>query len=114
MGQRLGVYRVLSCLVVATPVSIAAAQSASPPPQPPAPAQTAPAPSPAVSPAAAAAAAPAPGSEPGALDKFDLVEALKGRESLSSKDAADRAAKTAPGVAKAEAAALRAATAAEQ
>lgn len=114
MGQRLGVYRVLACLVVATSASTVAAQSASPPPQSPPPTQTAPAPAPAVSPAAAASAPPAGTSDPGAIDKFNLIEALKGRESLTSKEAAEQAAKTAPSVARAEAAAQRAALAAEQ
>jgi hypothetical protein len=119
MGQRLGVYCVLACLALATAGSPAAAQSASPPAAPPPaaqPAPNAPVPPSAVTPNAAAAApeSPAAATEPGALDKFDLVEGLKGNTPLSSKEAAERAVKTAPSVAKAEATAQRAAFAAEQ
>jgi len=63
-----------------------------------------------VQPSAAAAAAPAPQQQ----DTFNLTEALRGGEPLTSLQAAERAVKTAPSLAKVEANALKAELAAEQ
>jgi outer membrane protein len=118
------------------PVQTSPRTTAAPPAgsAPAAPAQAAPSPPPAAQPsgsaaptvpppAATAAAAPAaqpvdPGAAPGPSnvppEGFDLPSALRGGAPLTSDQAAKRAAETAPSVARAEAAARRAALAAEQ
>jgi outer membrane protein len=111
------VYGVLCCLGLASLVdgvhSDAAAQAA-PPASAAAPPPTAAAPAAAVSPAGVAAASDGPSGAPSKTDGFDLVEALRGTgRSLSSAQIAARAVETAPGVAKAEAAARKAEAAAE-
>jgi outer membrane protein len=106
------------------PVAAPAAAPAQPTAAPPAPAKPSGAAPGTVPPPAATAAAAMPTgpSDPGAApgpsnvppEGFDLPSALKGVAPLTSDQAAKRAAETAPSVAKAEAAARRAALAAEQ
>lgn len=134
MRQRLCALTVLASPLLLSAASIAAAQSAQPaspegsaaaapaaaqPAQPAGsasptsneqPAASSSPHAPALHPAAVAAAAPA-ASPP---DTFDLREALRGGEPLSSTQAAERALKTAPSLEKAEAAARKAEAAAEQ
>jgi outer membrane protein TolC len=122
MRHRFGVLFLLASLLVGlTPAGWVAAQpTASPAPQTPA-APGAPGPA-APSPAATqsgqqlqpSAAAAAPASSVDQPDAFNLPEALRGGEPLTSDDAARRAVKTAPSLAKTEAAAAKAAAAAEQ
>jgi outer membrane protein len=98
-----------------TVCSLAAAQAAPPASNQPAaaqqPASSTPAATPAaqVQPSAAAAAPPAAQNQ----DTFNLTEALRGGEPLTSVQAAERALKTAPSLAKVEAQAQRAEIAAE-
>jgi outer membrane protein len=106
--------------IPSAPASGATAPAA--PAAPPAgaqPAAPATAPPPAATAAAGVSLTPAdPGAAPGASnvppEGFDLPSALRGGSPLTSDQAAKRAAETAPSVAKAEAAARRAALAAEQ
>ena len=140
MRQRLGVLNVLasSVLLSAASASTVGAQAATGAGGQAAPAPAAPAqPSAAQPPAAAAAAAPATAApaapankstqlQPAAAaatsaqpqapqsDTFNLTEALRGGEPLSSGEAAERAIKTAPSLEKVEAQASKAEAAAEQ
>lgn len=119
MRQRSDVLKVLasSVLLSAASATMAEAQAA----QPGAAGQAAPTPAPAQPPAAPANAPPASAAaasavqpQPPSSDAFDLTEALRGGEPLSSSQAAERAIKTAPSLDKVEAQARRAEAAAEQ
>jgi outer membrane protein TolC len=132
MRHRLGVYRLLCSLALPTLASSAAAQAVKPTTLPPtaappasaptaAPPAAAPVPSPtqaatAAQPAAAPALPPTAAAPPAESnpESFNLAEALRGGQPMTSAEAAQRASKTAPSVEKVEAAARRAEAAAEQ
>jgi outer membrane protein TolC len=127
MRQRLGVFSFLASLALPTAASLVAAQATQPgaaPAQPSAPpSTTAAAPPSAAAPAApvnpgalqpsAAAAAP-PHNNNEQSDTFNLTEALRGGQPMSSVEAAKRAVKSAPSLARVEATAQRAEAAAAQ
>jgi outer membrane protein len=116
-----GVFTFLAAFALPMAAEFAAAQApqpATPPAQPPA------APAPAAAPAAPAPPAQAPAQPSAAVaapprseeqsDTFNLTEALRGGQPLTSKEAAKKALATAPSLARAEASALRAEAAAAQ
>jgi outer membrane protein len=134
MRQRLGVLNLLASTVLLSAASASTAGAQAAPaaagaggqaaPSPAAPSQPAAAQAPAAAPAASAnkstqlqpAVAAATSAQPQApqSDTFNLTEALRGGETLSSEQAAERAIKTAPSLEKVEAQALKAEAAAEQ
>ncbi|HET8939466.1 MAG TPA: TolC family protein [Polyangiales bacterium] len=94
----------------ATPPAAPAQPAAPVAPAPAAPAAAPAAPASQLKPSAAVAAPPAP-SQP---DTFNLTEALRGGDPMSSAEAVERAVKTAPSIERAEAIARKAEAAAEQ
>jgi len=112
MRQRLGVLLVLALLALPAAASVASAQGA--PASPPA---AQPAPSAENPPGSASPSTAAPITPPDAAaqtDSFNLTEALRGGQPMTSAEAAKRAVDTAPSLARVEANAQKAEAAAEQ